>query len=198
MVDQFKRKMKMHTINHPSERTYYIALDADGNINGYGYVDPDQRLDSGAAQFQIFPTEAAMSSALTALGGKPDYAEIDPNSSVEVKKIVMKAQVNNIRSEKLSLPISYMGYLFDTDDKSIANLTGTISFITATQAPLPEGFGWRTTDNITVPMNIQQLLGLAAVIFQRVNVYYNVSWSLKEAIDVSTYPETVDINAGWN
>ena len=47
-------------------------------------------------------------------------------------------------------------------------------------------------------MNIQQLLGLAAVIFQRVNVYYNVSWSLKEAIDVSTYPETVDINAGWN
>ena len=185
----------MHTLI-PTSRTYYIAMDADGNVTGSGYVDPGERLDSGAAQYQTYQTPEAMNTALIASGSPADLTTIDPSASVATQKIAMCAKVNQIRTIKLALPVTYNGHRFDSDEAAISNLNGMCAVI-GVGIPVPQGFTWRSTDNVNVPMTAQQLVGLVGAMMVYRSACYQNSWALKAAINASDEPLMVHISDGW-
>lgn len=185
----------MHTLT-PNSRTYYIAMDADGNVTGSGYVDPGERLDCGAARFQTYQTPEAMNTALAGMGGPADLSTIDINADVAVQRLAMCAKVNEMRALKLGLPVGYLGSRFDSDPETLTNLIGVITAVGA-GVPLPPNFVYRTTDNVNVPMAAEQLVGLAAAMLAHRWACFTTSWRLKTEIEASSSPILIDIVSGW-
>lgn len=185
----------MNTIDHPSTRTYYIARD-DSKVIGYGFVDPENRLDCASQYFEIFPSESAMHMRLMALGLEPNGLVLDPNANAILARLILSAQVNKLREEKFILPLQYGAHQFDNDDVSRANLTGLLNLI-RDGLPLPTGFTWRSADNQDIPADTIFLKGLAMVMFLYRNKCYQASWAIKAALAASDDPMTIDIHAGW-
>lgn len=185
----------MNTIDHPSTRTYYIARD-DAKVIGYGYVDPENRLDCASQYFELFPTESAMHMRLIALGTEPNSLVLDPNANPILARLIIGAQVNKLREEKFILPVSFLAHTFDNDDVSRANLTGLLNLI-RDGMPLPNGFTWRSSDNQDIPANAGFLRGLAMALFVYRTKCYQTSWAIKAALEAAEDPTLIDINLGW-
>ena len=105
----------------------------------------------------------------------------------------LKATVNVKRAEKLKAGFTFAGNRFDSDERSLLNLTATVSAVNA-GIPLPDGFTWRTSDNVDVPCDAQFLVGLAGTALQYQSACHARSWALKAQIDAG---EQVDIDSGW-
>ncbi|MDX9694580.1 MAG: DUF4376 domain-containing protein [Bacteroidales bacterium] len=120
---------------------------------------------------------------------KPSVLEILNN-----QKISKKLMINNIRDEKIKEGVSYSGYIFDTDDKSFANLNETLTILKL-GIPLPENFTWRTKDNQNIPVNEEFLIGLTGTLTNHKFSCYKKSWELKDEIDkAKTLDEINKIN----
>lgn len=63
----------MSEIKKPVQRTWYII---QNGTTHYGYVDPDQVMDSGKENLQIFLNEQDWLDALLLLGIDPNNEEI--------------------------------------------------------------------------------------------------------------------------
>jgi hypothetical protein len=182
----------MHTIDHPSTTQYYIALN-NGEVSSYGYVEPSQRLDSGAQAFETFTTEAAMQARLTQLGVVLQNMELDMDASPELQRLVLKAKINILRMQKMYEPISFNGEIYDADAFARENLGEAVDWM---QLGVSVGV-WRTFDNKTIPFSDQDLMGLANAFAIRKVGCMQTSWALKAAVDAATDPTTVDIQIGW-
>lgn len=104
--------------------------------------------------------------------------------------------VNEIRDERLSAPFVFHGVTYDTDEKSIANLTAMLSAVTA-GIPLPEGFVWRSSDNLDIPHDVESLKALVGSLVGYRSAVYAKSFALKNAIAASDCPSQIDLLAGW-
>lgn len=114
----------------------------------------------------------------------------DLPTTLEEWKALASKRVNADRERALSAGVTYGGSVYDSDNRSRANLTGAVA---ATQAgiPLPDRFTWRTSDNKDVPMTAVELVGLAAAMLSHVNAQYRRSWELKAQINAATTAEEV-------
>ena len=186
----------MNTIDNPATRQYYVASDS-GSIISYGYVDPGQRIDSGAPTFETFTDEAAYNARLLLGGIQPEdlWGGTLPTDATQAGLIV-KTRVNALRSDKLALPVTFVGHPFQGDAEAISNINGIIAAI-GVGLPLPSGFSWRSADNINVPMTPSVLLGLAGTMIKYRSACYVRSWILKATIDASSDPGSIDIISGW-
>jgi hypothetical protein len=185
----------MHTIDHPTTRTYYIARD-DAKVISYGFVDPTNRLDCASPYFEIYQTKQDMDLRLVALGEKPEGASIDLEANPEIAKVLINDQINAIREEKFTLPLTYGGNQFDNDDVSRANLAGILGMIDR-GLRLPADFTWRSADNKNVPADVRWLGGLSTTMFVYRNKCYRASWILKAMVSASSNPSSVDLTAEW-
>lgn len=106
--------------------------------------------------------------------------------------------VNELRIAKLaSAVVSFNGYQWDADSKSLQNLIAAVVGVSA-GIPLPEGFVWRTADNQSVPVGITELVGIGAAIQNKILAIYSESWRLKDQVIAgSQNPEQLDIPALW-
>jgi hypothetical protein len=185
----------MHTIDHPATTQYYIAINS-GEVSGYGYVEPTQRLDSGAEAFETFTTEAAMQARLIELGVTLQNVELDPDASPELQRLVLKAQINALREVKLTTPLSRSGVPYDNDERALSNVTGMIAAVGAGLV-LPANFAWRDANNVCHAMDAAGLKSLAHCLMCYRNAVYAKSWALKAAVDAAEVPTSVDITSGW-
>jgi hypothetical protein len=185
----------MHNISYPNKRTYYIALNGD-SVQAYGFCDPVNCLTTPSESIELFDNEEDMNSRLTALDVTVSTFGINDNTPLEIRKELIKANINKIRLDQLEVPVSFNGNLYDADDRSTSNLIGIVAAISV-GLPLPSDFTWRTSDNKDVPMNAAGILGLAQAILSRKDYCYKRSWALKAQIDASEDPELINLYEGW-
>jgi hypothetical protein len=95
-----------------------------------------------------------------------------------------KRYINDERDKAINGGASYGGNTYDTDKESRSNLTSTHSGVNDGW-PLPEGFAWRTSDNIDIPFTSTEVNGLAHAMLDHVNFQYGKSWIKKAAIDAA-------------
>lgn len=113
-----------------------------------------------------------------------------------------KDAVNALRDEKLnSNPngVLYSGYTFANDSKTRTNISEVLNLLNA-GVPIPEGFVFRTADDIDVPFTADDVKGLATLILFYKNSCYQASWNIKAQIEALTTVEEVeafDITIGW-
>jgi hypothetical protein len=105
-------------------------------------------------------------------------------------------KVNEIRESKLNAGCTYNGHEYDTNDRSIRNI-GSVVAALAAGIPIPDGFVWRTTDNISVPHDSVSLVSLAASMLLYSNAVYSSSFAIKDAITNAENPSTIPLNEGW-
>jgi hypothetical protein len=105
-------------------------------------------------------------------------------------------KVNERREELLNFGVTFDGHAYDTNDRSIKNITSVVASL-GVGIPLPDGFVWRTTDNISVPHDSVSLVFLAASMLEYSNAVYSASFSIKDAISAAENPSTIPLNEGW-
>ena len=186
----------MNTITNPSARQYYIASENDV-VLAYGYVDPGQRIDSGAPTFEVFTELSAYNARLAEMGVQPEdlWSGELPEDAAQAR-LILKARVNALRIMKLLLPVTYLEHPFQTEMQTLLDLAGLITLVRAGM-PLPANFTWRAYDNIDVPMGLPELVGFGAAMANYRNGCFKYSWALKAQLDAASDPTTIDITSGW-
>jgi hypothetical protein len=110
-------------------------------------------------------------------------------------------QINVFREVVLNRGLWYLGYLWNTDERSRQNITGVTAGIAA-GIGLPPGFTWRDMNNNNVPFTTTNTVTLAGLTMAYVNMVYNASWEMKNEVDALTTVEEIDAysipdNANW-
>ncbi len=184
----------MHNITNPVSRVYYIMKNGS-NVIGHGFCDPENVFTTSVESLETFDSEIAQSTRLIELGYD---AAIDSDIAlasltVEQQRHILKHKIDNMRAVKLVQPFTFCGNRYDMDETSIANVTGVLLAVLV-GANLPEGFTWRSYDNVDVPFTAQTLENLAMAGMAERSRIYQISWNLKRLVDEATDPMSVDIN----
>lgn len=114
-------------------------------------------------------------------------AEIDErNAAAESNRLnrwpEKKRMINQWRDDAMDAGVVYGAHTFDSDAVSRANLAGIVASVSA-GIPLPNGFTWRSADNLDVSMDSADLIHLGGAMLAHVNACYARSWELKAAVD---------------
>jgi hypothetical protein len=100
-------------------------------------------------------------------------------------------QINAYREVILNRGLWYLGYLWNTDERSRQNITGVTAGLGA-GIGLPANFTWRDMNNNNVPFTQQQTVMLAGLTMAYVNMVYNASWTMKNEVDSMTTLAEID------
>lgn len=123
---------------------------------------------------------------------QPSRFHIFQNSQWNFERQLALSTLNNLINQKRGSdflrPVVFDGLVFDADQTAITNIQSTL-LIFQPAGQLPEGFGWRTHDNQTVPMTYAKLEGLAQAIYVRNAQIYAESWALKDSLVTKTDDE---------
>lgn len=94
----------------------------------------------------------------------------------------IKRSADTTRDSKIAAGVTYNGRRFDSDERSIRNLTATLAAVTAGAFVLPRPFYWRSADNENVDMSLDDLKGLAAAMIAAGYAAYLEAWAAKDAL----------------
>lgn len=126
-----------------------------------------------------------------------DGVTIRPETNEELlpkEKQKRQAYINNKRNAYIASGVNFMGWKFDTNTSSINNITSAVAFIkSAPDAGLtpPSTISWRDANNVDRDLTVAQLIGLGAVVFQRVQEAHFKARQLKDTIEICTSLEEV-------
>lgn len=153
--------------------------------------------ESGALVLPGSP-EWAVYVAWTAAGNEPDPDDPPAPVPIESRRAEACAVVNAIRSDKLAtLTVAALGHTWDADPKSIQNLVGVLVG-NAAGLFIPDGFTWRTADNLSVSVTPADLATVGGMMQTAVDAVYRESWRLKDTVIAqSANPEALDLLALW-
>lgn len=115
---------------------------------------------------------------------------------LEDLRVHLKDRVNVMRADRLYAGYEFDGHRYDSDQAAILNITAVVSAVAA-GIKLPDGFSWRTADNETVPHTAESITRLAAELLAYIEQCYAASWALKDAIDATKNPSSVDLFSAW-
>lgn len=117
------------------------------------------------------------------------YDAHDPDASdlAEAKR-TRRDYINARRDAFIGSGVTFNGVEYDTDAQSVANLTAAVAFIQAApsaglSAQVPSAVSWRDKGNTDRNLSPSDLVGLGAVIFQRVQTAHFIARGLKDAIE---------------
>lgn len=124
---------------------------------------------------------------------------VEDTRTLQETKDQKKALVNMLREQKVESGYRWSSNLWDIDANSLAILSNYCTSVN-NGTELPDGFAWRSKENINVPMTGSDLIQLNAILINYINSLYNYSWHLKEVIDGMVTNDEVDefdIAIGW-
>lgn len=116
---------------------------------------------------------------------------IAPPGTLSYAKLRKLQEINSLRNVKLVQPVIYNSNPYDTDNKSIQNLSSTIAAY-STGIPFPEDYVWRTADNRNIPATLEDLKAILVKVTNQVNTIYTESWDKKKQVEQSTTISAVD------
>jgi hypothetical protein len=141
---------------------------------------------------ELQPGEFASSTDPAGLVLAADAASLRTPTSAELLVPLKRARQNYINDRReiaIASGAEFNGWTFDTDERSVANLTAAVAFIQAAPDygfPVPPAISWRDATNFDRALTPAQLVGLGAVIFTRVQTAHGIARALKDAIEAAT------------
>jgi hypothetical protein len=111
----------------------------------------------------------------------------------EARKI-RQAHINRRREEFIANRVTVNGITYDTDDKSVANLSAAILFMFVAQSlgvPTPTTVSWRDANNVDRDLTFADLFALGTAIFTRVRTAHNMAREVKDRIEQLTDPSRI-------
>lgn len=115
--------------------------------------------------------------------------EILSQMSLDEYKKFKKQLINQYRNEANALPIKYDNNLFDSDLTARTNIQTVLSFT----EEIPDGYEWRTYDNVGVSVTKADLQSIHNLIANRLYHNHATAVSLKTQIDQAEDKESVDL-----
>jgi len=109
-------------------------------------------------------------------------------------------EVNALRGLKIEGGVVFKGAHFDSSYESRWNLTAVATKLASANATLQDGFVWRSSDNLNIPMKKEDILDFHTAMTDWIYENYKASWEHKVAIDALTTIkeiEAYDIQKGW-
>lgn len=105
-------------------------------------------------------------------------------------KIAKLQQIEVDRDDACLQDVTALGHQWQCDKRSQELLNGAVT-LAAAGGPLPTT--WRTSDNINIAIdNIGMLLAIAGAMAVQTQTAYQVSWTLKAAVEAASTSEEVD------
>ena len=126
----------------------------------------------------------------------PERIAVDTRT-IDQARIIASDKVNKCRDLMISSfdKFTYNSVVYDGNAAAQENIR-VAAFISNSDSPLPEGFSWRSFDNVDVPMDKEQLLGLQAALLESIaTVTFNshkIARELKSKVKESTTNEQAD------
>lgn len=127
-------------------------------------------------------------------GGGVIEEEVTDAERLEQLKITLPAVIDANRDAEINKGVEFKGKMFQSAEKDRNLLTSTVTLYTAAGG-VPEGFVWIATDNTLVPMTLQELVQLGALMGKKVNDCTIKARMLKDQLmKATTYEEASKIS----
>lgn len=137
------------------------------------------------------------------MGARVEHIGLDGRVVVTDRRTLPEAQaeaVERLRGEfdaQVAKGAIYSGKPIQIDDASQMRMAAVVTQITA-GVPLPAGFAWRCADNSYLPVNTNQMVGLAAAAAARVMALRVALWAAVDAARAAKTREEADaVKAAW-
>lgn len=121
-------------------------------------------------------------------------------SSINLLKREIKDLVNLERDNRLYSYFPCVGFRWDCNVESRANIIGTICMALMNGGALPPGVVWRDYDNVNHPCDFPYLANLGSSMFIYSQQVYGASWYHKSTIDSLSNPTQIlnyDFTGNW-
>ena len=127
-------------------------------------------------------------------GGGVIEEEVTDAERLEQLKMTLPAVIDANRDAEINNGVEFKGKMFQSAEKDRNLLTSTVTLYTAAGS-VPEGFVWIATDNTLVPMTLQELVQLGALMGKKVNDCAIKARMLKDQLmKATTYEEASKIS----
>ena len=123
----------------------------------------------------------------------------DAEFSVAERQTTRKAEVNELRTDKLSIGFVHVSHTYSADTESRASLASYVANVNAANG-LPVGFTWRSVANVDIAFDATTILDLHNSMTDFLDATYDNSWTHKTNIDAEVTVAAVDaydITTGW-
>ena len=94
--------------------------------------------------------------------------EVTDAERLEQLKNTLPGDIDAARDTEINNGVEFKGKMFQSAEKDRNLLTSTVTLYSAVGS-VPEGFAWISTDNTLVPMTLQELIQLGALMGKKVN-----------------------------
>lgn len=113
--------------------------------------------------------------------------------NLENYKNQKRTEINNIRNTKESSGFSYLGKIFDSDDKSVLRIYGANDLaMKSKNARADFEIEWTCQDNSKIILNADEMMGVPVALAQFSNALHQKASEIKEAIMNASTKEEVD------
>ena len=120
--------------------------------------------------------------------------EVTDAERLEQLKNTLPGDIDAARDAEINNGVEFKGKMFQSAEKDRNLLTSTVTLYTAAGG-VPEGFVWIATDNTLVPMTLQELVQLGALMGKKVNDCAIKARMLKDQLmKATTYEEASKIS----
>lgn len=154
-----------------------------GQPVGFRGIKDDSDLQAGEFASSTDPAGLVLDSDGASLRAPTNAERLAP------LKRARQNYINDCREVAIASGAEFNDWTFDTDERSVANLTAAVAFIQAAPDygfPVPEAISWRDATNVDRALTPAQLVGLGAVIFTNVQTAHGIARALKDAIEAAT------------
>lgn len=127
----------------------------------------------------------------------PNFIPVDEswvfenNLSLDDVKNQKLESFEGIKHEEMTKDVEYKGYKFQNRDSDRNLLTSTVVLYSAL-GETPKGFVWISSDNKQIPMSLNELVELGAIMGSRVNEITLKARFFKDAVLAAKSKEEVD------
>lgn len=119
------------------------------------------------------------------------YVEAALSEDLYANKLKAKLLINTNRDTTQNAGVTFKEHKFQSAEKDRALLTSTVTLYSAA-GKLPEGFTWISQDNKQVPMTLEELVQLGALMGNVVNETAHKARATKDSIEAAKTVKEVD------
>lgn len=150
-----------------------------GQPVGFRGIRDDSELQPGEFASSTDPAGLVLAADGASLRAPTNAEQLQP------LKRARQSYINDRRELAIAGGALFNGWTFDTDERSVSNLTAAVAFIQAAPDygfPVPPAISWRDATNVDRALTPAQLVGLGAVIFISVQTAHGIARQLKDAV----------------
>lgn len=177
-----------------------LSLPATTNIHAIQWHGTAGIIERQIGPAERFTDESVIAPFVAVWQARRD--EIDnppqpPAPTMPELQALRRAEVKRLRDKKETEGFSYLGKVFDSDERSVQRITSEA--LTAQVFGPAFSIEWTAADNSSVTLDQAAMLGMPAALAARAGALHSYAKGLKQQIENAVYAEleVMDVSQGW-